>query len=347
MLNAQIIDNFAGGGGASTGIEAAMGRRFTMFSAGAGSFRAAMIDRRRYPEAAYGLIFTDLLYEDADAYRFLIEGAARVLERSLNWTVRAEDFPDYRANPDTPIVEYCGNPEWRAFLADLRARAIDAMPELIWLVEGRDPWEIFRDQRFLGNSMADPCSKIGKRQIADNWRKTYCRREGELFGDPDTFAVGIGDHERHRFDDCEGGGIGPRMLQDGWRYHAPLLSEPQEGEFALFFAPLEAIGPRAPRLYGLGYAHNNCGGFCVKAGQAHFANRYRVQPERFAYDLLMEQKLRDFLEADVSMLTDRRGGGGKRPLTLADFERRLRADPAREYNIEQGQSGCGCMLDAE
>ncbi|PUB13732.1 hypothetical protein, partial [Novosphingobium sp. GV079] len=138
-----------------------MTRRYTMFSAGQGSFRAAMIDRRRHPIAEFGLVFTDTLYEDADAYRFLIEGAAMVTGRRLNWTVKAEDFPDYRVPEDVPIEEYRGNPEWRAFLADLRAHAIDAIPELIWLVEGRDPWEVFRDRRFLGNSgVADPCSEV-------------------------------------------------------------------------------------------------------------------------------------------------------------------------------------------
>lgn len=322
------------------------GRRYTMFSAGQGSFRAAMIDRRRHPSSEIGLVFTDTLYEDADAYRFLIEAAALVLGRRINWTIRAEDFPDYRVSDDTPIEEYRGNPEWRAFLADLRLRALDALPELIWLVEGRDPWEIFRDRRFLGNSLVDPCSETAKRKTLDRWRIGECYREAELFAPGDWFAVGIGDHEAHRFDDKRGGGIGPRMAAEGWQYHAPLLTEPQPGEFKLFYAPLDDIGPTEPRLYGLNYMHSNCGGFCVKAGQAHWANRFRVQPERFAYDAMMERKMAEFIGDDVSMLTDRRGGGPKRPLTLAAFADRLRAEPARKYEYRSGESGCGCMVDA-
>lgn len=320
-----------------------MGRRYTMFSAGQGSFRAAMIDRRRHPHAEFGLVFADTLYEDADAYRFLIEGAAQVIGRSLNWAVVADDFPDYRVSEDTVIEEYRGNSDWRSFLADLRARTIDALPELVWLVEGRDPWEIFRDRRFLGNSLVDLCSEVAKRNLLDDWRSANCRRLGELFGPADWFAVGIGDHEAHRFNDKRGGGIGPRTAADGWQYHAPLLSDPQSGEYDLFFAPLEKIGPSPPRLYGMGYMHNNCGGFCVKAGQAHYANRYRVQPERFAYDAMMEQKMRDFLGADVSMLTDRRGDGIKKPMTLNAFRERLLTDPKRKFEYAVGESGCGCM----
>ena len=50
--------------------------RYTMFSGGEGSYRAAKIDRALHPESPYGLVFTDTLYEDADTYRFLIEAAA-------------------------------------------------------------------------------------------------------------------------------------------------------------------------------------------------------------------------------------------------------------------------------
>lgn len=319
------------------------GTRHVMFSAGQGSFRAAMIDRKRHPDAAFRLVFTDTLYEDADAYRFLIEGAGMVLGRRLNWSVSADDFPDYRVPDDVPIEEYRGNPEWRACLADLRARTVDAIPELVWLVEGRDPWEIFRDRRFLGNSQIDPCSEVAKRDISDAWRSGNCRRIGELFGPADWFAVGIGDHEARRFDDGEGKGIGPRTAADGWQYHAPLLTEPRHGEESLFYAPLDMLGIASPRLYGMGYMHNNCGGFCVKAGQAHYANRFRVQPERFAYDAMMERKLVAFLGGEYSILTDRRGGGPKRPLTLDAFKARLLADPKRKFEYAPGESGCGCM----
>lgn len=331
------------------------GRRFTMFSAGQGSFRAAMIDRAQHPTADYGLVFTDTLYEDADAYRFLIEGAAQVLGKRLNWTVRADEFPDYRVPADTPLEDYRGNPDWRAFLADLRERALDALPGLIWLVEGRDPWEIFRDRKFLGNSQRDPCSEHAKREIATDWRIGHCHRLGELFAPADYFAVGIDESEAHRFDDGEGGGVGPRMAADGWQYHAPLIdvnARVVAGErlpreiMALAYAPLDDIGPTSPRLYGMGYKHNNCGGWCVKAGQAHYANRFRVQPERYAYDQLMEQKMRVFLGADVAMLTDRRGGTGKRPMTLAQFADRLRAEPDARYEYQPGESGCGCMVTA-
>lgn len=316
--------------------------RVVMFSGGEGSFRAAKIERFRYPSARLGLVFTDTLYEDADTYRFLLDAACNVFDRSASWVPSASAFPDYRVHEETRIEEYAGNPEWRQFLAALRATARENIPELVWLVEGRDPWEIFRDCRFLGNSSVDPCSKVAKRLVADAWRVASCRRQGELFGSATKIAVGIGDHEPHRFDDGVGGGIGPRTAADGWIYHAPLLTDPDDCP-ALFAAPVERLGVRPQRLYVKGYRHANCGGFCCKAGHAHYANRFRVDPERFAYDASMERKLREFLDSDVSMLTDRKGGFGKRPLTLDEFAARLRDDPKMKFENRPGESGCGCF----
>src|ERR1019366_4527713 len=37
------------------------------------------------------------------------------------------------------------------------------------IADGRTPWEVFRDERFLGNSRIDPCSKILKRNLCARW----------------------------------------------------------------------------------------------------------------------------------------------------------------------------------
>lgn len=295
---------------------------------------------RDNPAAEHRFSFTDVLYEDADCYRFLVEGVAYLLDRKLNWTVpSAEDFPDYRVDPSTPIEEYAGNPAWRAFLAQLREDATRALPELTWLVEGRDPWEVFRDVRLLGNSSMDPCSRVLKREIRDRWITEHCDPANTVI------TVGIGPDEAHRFNNGEGKGFQPRLAAAGWTAQAPLIGT-IEGEIGPFVYLAQAEIKR-PRLYDYRYSHANCGGFCVKAGHAHYQNRHRVQRDRFEYDKIMEQKMREFLGADVSMLTDRTGGDGKKPLTLAEFEQRLLANPQIEFFYEPGTSGCGCAIDED
>lgn len=48
--------------------------------------------------------------------------------------------------------------------------------------------------------------------------------------------------------------------------------------------------------------HNNCGGFCVRAGQGHFAKLIEVDIEVFKYHAKQEEIMRSLLDRDVSIL---------------------------------------------
>jgi hypothetical protein len=306
--------------------------RIHSVSGGAGSWLAAKLDMAAHPGERHHFLFADTLYEDADCYRFLIEGVGYLIGRDVsNFLPRADDFPDYRVSADVDIATYAGNPEWRAFLAQLRADVTEAMPELTWLAEGRDPWEVFRDRRFLGNSRIDPCSKSLKRMVLDAWR------EANANPDDDTFVVGIGTHESHRYDR-----LATRMADDGWRYEAPLIGT-MEGEIGAFVY-LSKAGIDRPRLYRKGYIHNNCGGYCIKAGHAHYQNRFLVDRDRYDYDAMMERKLATYIGKPVTMMTDRSGDNIKKPLSLDDFADRMLSDPQMPLiPYEPGTSGCGCF----
>ena len=45
---------------------------------------------------------------------------------------------------------------------------------IVRLVEGRTPWEVFRDVKYIGNSRIDPCSRILKREQLDRWHALNC-----------------------------------------------------------------------------------------------------------------------------------------------------------------------------
>lgn len=314
-----------------------MSRRIYQVSGGAGSWRSACIDRADHPSSEPVFVFADTLYEDADAYRFLIEGVAHILGRRLNWLPRAEDFPDYRVAAEVSIEAYAGNPAWRAYLADLRAEVALALPELVWLVDGRDVWEVYRDERLLGNAGKDPCSKILKRRVLAQWLEAEC--------DPaaDVVVFGIGEHEAHRYVGGKGS-LGLRRLfgERGWRTAAPLVDGRDGLRSPLSFVRAARIEP--PRLYRLGYMHNNCGGFCCKAGKAHWRNRLSVQPERFAYDQMMEAKVAAYIGDGYAMLRDRRGGDAK-PLPLGQFASEVLADPDFRFDYDAGEGGCGCASE--
>jgi len=208
----------------------------------------------------------------------------------------------------------------------IREAAVNVGAPLVTLAEGRTPWEVFRDKRFLGNPRVDLCSRILKREVLDSWLAEH--------GDPETTTVyvGIDWSEVHRIE---------RLAErrKPWRYEAPLCDPPYlTKDDCLAWARREGLEP--PRLYALGFAHNNCGGGCVKAGIGHFAHLAKALPDVFAEWEANEEKMRNQL-GDVSILRDRADGGNAR-LTLRTLRERVEA--GREIDMFE-IGGCGCFVD--
>lgn len=195
------------------------------------------------------------------------------------------------------------------------------------IADGRTPWEVFEDVRYLGNTRVDPCSKILKRDPLRKWIEDNC--------DPQETVVvlGIDWTEIHRLERAA-----PRWHP--WTLWAPLCDELDTDKESLL-AELREAGIRPPRLYEMGFPHNNCGGFCVKAGQAQFKKLYEEMPDRYVEHELQEQRLQSILGKNVTILRDRRGGETKR-LSLRDF--RIRLEEKGEVD-PYDWGGCGCALD--
>jgi hypothetical protein len=204
--------------------------------------------------------------------------------------------------------------------------AADVGGEFVRIAEGRDPWEVFFAKRFLGNSRVDPCSRILKREFMRRWLEDHC--------DPDATTVHLGFdwQEIDRYHRARG-------YWEPWSVNAPLIERPIMSRRDAM-AALDATGIRRPRLYELGFDHNNCGGFCVKAGQAHFAHLLHTMPDRYAYHEQREMDIRDFLDADVAIMRDR-SGGNSRPLTMREFRERLEDEPELYDADEWG--ACSCL----
>jgi hypothetical protein len=201
--------------------------------------------------------------------------------------------------------------------------------ELVFVEDGRSIWEIFKDDRFLGNSRLANCSKYGKQIPCRKWLDTHC--------DPTetTVYVGIDWTETHRL---------PAIKSNYLPYaaEAPLTEPPFMDKQQMLQACTDA-GVRPPRLYGKGYPHNNCGGFCVRAGHAQFRLLLSENPERYRFHERKEQELRDHLGKDVSILKDRAGGTAV-PLTLKAF--RERSETGQEELFDPFDfGGCGCFVD--
>lgn len=306
-----------------------MARVVAKVSGGEGSWLAARTYINRHAPERFEVLFTDTLIEDQDTYRFLIAGVANLFGTTLppGFLPEIVEFPAWE---DRSL--------YKAFVMALSERVRALMPGFHWIWDGRDPFDIYDDERFLGNSSADPCSKILKRRLSDRWLRENC--------DPvDTVVlVGIDDTERGRFEGLERlgtRGLRAQMADAGWRFEAPLIDHP-----VLPWVADELIAEAGlwhQRLSTLGFSHSNCGGHCCKGGQAHWKLMLRAFPERYAYVERREQALRTVL-GDVSMLTDRRKRPGdtrvvKRPLTLTDLRDR-ELTPAEAAEVER----CACLF---
>jgi hypothetical protein len=208
--------------------------------------------------------------------------------------------------------------------------------DLIIDAEGRDPWQVFSDVKFLGNSRIDPCSRILKREMSQKWLKAN--------HDPSNCILYLGFNwdEEHRAKRSK-----KHWLP--WRVEFPLI----DGTILTkeeMSRQVKEDGIEPPRLYSMGFPHNNCGGFCIKAGQAHFKNLYEKMPERYMFHENKEREIRKKLRKDVSILREQ-VSGVRRNLTLEDLRKRicsksgLTKEQKEQMRFDWG--GCGCFVEAQ
>lgn len=193
--------------------------------------------------------------------------------------------------------------------------------------DGRDPFQVFKDVRLMGNSQKDPCSRILKRELADKWI-------AENFT-PETVRVylGIDWTESHRYETTA-------KLKKPWQYFAPLCEKPYITKNDIFRI-LKDEGIEIPRLYKMGFQHNNCGGFCIKAGQAQFQKLWLEMPERYAEIEKQEESVYQHI-------------GSKHPFIRMTRNKKMRYLSLKEFRteiLEKGVQvdlfdwgGCGCFL---
>lgn len=271
-------------------------KHVVMFSGGIGSWGAAKMVAQKYGTENLYLLFTD------------VKGQAESPHIG-------EDEDTYR------------------FLTDAVA---NVGGHYVYINEGRDIWEVFKDKRFLGNSRLANCSHLLKQKPARAWLNAN--------SDPatDVVYIGIDWTETHRLPAIERNYkpftvVAPLAIS---HYLSPDGNAYWEKHELIKWAQEEGLTP--PRLYSLGFAHNNCGGGCVRAGQGQFKKLLDVMPERFATWESKEQEMRDFLDKDVAILSEV-VNGIKKPLPLVELRRRSEQSPKLIDEMDMG--GCGCFFE--
>lgn len=153
---------------------------------------------------------------------------------------------------------------------------------------GITPPQLMVQQKFMANSRVGTCSKELKMKVSANYLKKGIVPEiekwhnkqflkAENFISDATLYFGIGFEEMHR--------EGP--IRENWKpfkVEMPLIENVIDNDEVL-----KKFNIRQPRLYDMQFAHNNCKGRCVKAGQGHFKNLLMKDEKTFLE--LMEQEI--------------------------------------------------------
>jgi len=198
-------------------------------------------------------------------------------------------------------------------------------------LDGRTPEDVFYDTKFLGNSRLARCSeelKVKQTIVFLEELRDFENLEPILY-------FGIGPHEAHRADN----------LREFYSHH-PL--EPVETRFPMIETFREDVdvksiienewGIKLPRMYELGFSHANCAGRCVRGGFQHYAQLYKVWPERYKMQEEMEEGFRDHFKRNVSILKK----DGK-PYTLKEYRKRMDKEGLEEFLKMEDEDVVPCV----
>lgn len=100
-----------------------------------------------------------------------------------------------------------------------------------------------------------------------------------------------------------------------------------------------------PRLYELGFSHNNCGGFCVKAGLKHFKNLKEKMPLLYDYHASKYQALADKLPTARPFLK-KQIDGKKGYITMVEYSEMLdnESSDLQEALTNDRSNACQCFV---
>lgn len=189
---------------------------------------------------------------------------------------------------------------------------------LVTVQAGESFEEMIAREKALPNNMMPFCSRVMKTEPAERW----------LMEHPEvtTLVYGLEWTETHRV-----ARIAKRW--PGYTCVFPAMERPMLFK-AQMLDEIRSDGIEPPRLYSLGFAHNNCGGGCVRNGHAAWRHLAAELPERFAWWVELERK---HGKGKHTFAKDRRNGESK-PITLTDL---VACDGLDLYDF----GGCGCFLD--
>ena len=207
--------------------------------------------------------------------------------------------------------------------------------KIVRLCVGKTPIELAFERKFLWNSRIASCSIELKSKPFRRWLKeNYSEDECILY-------LGIDWTETHR---CKA----IQKNYEPYKVEFPMCEKPWIDKDEMI-ANLKDEGIEIPRLYKLGFAHNNCKGCCVKAGIGQYRNLYFKDRITYLEIENKEEMFRQKYGKDVSILK-RKGG----VFTLKELRKIIEAEGHQLSLFEpltkdecNEIGGCSCFIGDE
>jgi hypothetical protein len=188
-------------------------------------------------------------------------------------------------------------------------------------------WQLYGVRLHIHRNERNPLMVAEQKVIIPNERRAPCSHELKIMPfrryiaqlpKPLTIMLGMDWKEQHRLE-------APRKAYEalGYQVDYPLMWKPWE------LRPYQDVirqewGIEPPRLYAMGFPHNNCGGRCIKQGVKEWLRLRYHFPERFEAMKQWElaQRAKGGARATHAICSEERNKV-RYPLTLEEIERRL------------------------
>ena len=152
--------------------------------------------------------------------------------------------------------------------------------------DGRSPWELFEDEKFLGNNRVPLCSRILKREQGLKFIKH------EMKGIPFILYFGYGREEPRRVQK-----VSQLYGVQGIKTAFPLFTGDIDRDAA--WSWLLTTGIKPPRIYQT-LQHANCVG-CIRAGRGHWWAVWKHHPVEYERAAKAERDFGHTIISDISL----------------------------------------------
>ena len=212
------------------------------------------------------------------------------------------------------------------FLDDLEDRW---EKQIVRFTDGRTPLEVAEEKKLIPNSFAAPCSYYLKQLPFRKFLDTHDK--------PVTVHLGLDFTEEHRH-------AKPKEIYEqieGVSVDFPLMWKPLP--YMGYTQTIEEWGIEIPRLYKMGFPHNNCGGRCVRQGASEWIRLLKHFPERFK-DVKEWEKSNQTPGSprENRTILKKSKGGVAQSISLTDLEIQNETSQIDMFTYQGDSYGCFC-----